>query len=125
MIALAFRRRARQAPGRAAQPPGVRGHVVPSGEVLVHEALEAVKAPEGSRPLGPAPPSGSGGCRVVPGARRAGTAEERARPRAAPEKAGTRWNSTQVYRRVSDQWRVVHVNWSFTRHPAAMQGLME
>jgi ketosteroid isomerase-like protein len=41
------------------------------------------------------------------------------------EKAGTRWNSTQVYRRVNGQWRVVHVNWSFTRHPAAMQSLME
>lgn len=41
------------------------------------------------------------------------------------EKAGTPWNSTQVYRRSEGQWRVVHVNWSFTRHPAAMQGLME
>jgi uncharacterized protein (TIGR02246 family) len=41
------------------------------------------------------------------------------------DKAGTRWNSTQVYRRVDGQWRVVHVNWSFTRHPAALQGLME
>ncbi len=40
------------------------------------------------------------------------------------EIAGTAWNSTQVYRRMNGQWRVVHVNWSFTRHPAAMQGLM-
>lgn len=40
------------------------------------------------------------------------------------EKPGTPWNSTQVYRRIDGQWRVVHVNWSFTRHPAAMQGLM-
>jgi uncharacterized protein (TIGR02246 family) len=40
------------------------------------------------------------------------------------EKVGTRWNSTQVYRRIDGQWRVVHVHWSFTRHPAAMQGLM-
>jgi ketosteroid isomerase-like protein len=40
------------------------------------------------------------------------------------EKQGTAWNSTQVYRRIGGQWRVVHVNWSFTRHPAAMQGLM-
>jgi ketosteroid isomerase-like protein len=39
------------------------------------------------------------------------------------ETEGTRWNSTQVYRRTGDQWRVVHVNWSFTRHPAATQGL--
>lgn len=34
------------------------------------------------------------------------------------ETVGTRWNSTQVYRRTDDQWRVVHVHWSFTRHPA-------
>jgi uncharacterized protein (TIGR02246 family) len=34
------------------------------------------------------------------------------------EKVGTRWNSTQVYRRTGDQWRVVHVHWSFTKHPA-------
>ena len=40
------------------------------------------------------------------------------------EKQGTPWNSTQVYRLIGGQWRVVHVNWSFTRHPAAMQGLM-
>lgn len=40
------------------------------------------------------------------------------------EKRGTPWNSTQVYRLINGQWRVVHVNWSFTRHPAAMQGLM-
>lgn len=40
------------------------------------------------------------------------------------EKAGTPWNSTQVYRLIAGQWRVVHVNWSFTRHPAALQGLM-
>ena len=40
------------------------------------------------------------------------------------EKPGTPWNSTQVYRLIDGQWRVVHVNWSFTRHPSAMQGLM-
>ena len=40
------------------------------------------------------------------------------------EKQGTPWNSTQVYRLIDGQWRVVHVNWSFTRHPAALQGLM-
>lgn len=40
------------------------------------------------------------------------------------EQQGTLWNSTQVYRLIGDQWRVVHVNWSFTRHPAALQGLM-
>lgn len=40
------------------------------------------------------------------------------------EKIGTPWNATQVYRLIDGNWRVVHVNWSFTRHPAAMQGLM-
>ena len=40
------------------------------------------------------------------------------------EKQGTAWDSTQVHRLVDAQWRAVHVNWSFTRHPAAMQGLM-
>ena len=39
------------------------------------------------------------------------------------EAEGTRWNSTQVYRRTGDQWRVVHVHWSFTKDPAATQGL--
>jgi uncharacterized protein (TIGR02246 family) len=34
------------------------------------------------------------------------------------EKVGTKWNSSQVYRRTGDQWRVVHVHWSFTKHPA-------
>lgn len=40
------------------------------------------------------------------------------------EKTGTPWNSTLVYRLVDGKWRVVDVNWSFTRHPAAMQDLM-
>jgi ketosteroid isomerase-like protein len=35
------------------------------------------------------------------------------------ETVGTRWNSTQVYRRTGDHWRVVHVHWSFTKHPAS------
>ncbi len=34
------------------------------------------------------------------------------------EKAGTPWNSTQVYRRIGNQWRAVHVQWSFARRPA-------
>jgi uncharacterized protein (TIGR02246 family) len=34
------------------------------------------------------------------------------------ETEGTRWNSTQVYRRTGGQWRAIHVHWSFTRHPA-------
>lgn len=37
------------------------------------------------------------------------------------EKQGPPWNSTQVYRLIGGQWRVVHVNWSFTRHPAVVQ----
>lgn len=39
------------------------------------------------------------------------------------EQPGSRWNSTQVYRLIDDDWKIVHVNWSFTQHPAAMQGL--
>lgn len=39
------------------------------------------------------------------------------------EKSGTPWNSTQIYRLIDGQWRVVHAHWAFTRHPAAMQGL--
>lgn len=34
------------------------------------------------------------------------------------EAVGTCWNSTQVYRQTGGQWRVVHVHWSFTKHPA-------
>lgn len=40
------------------------------------------------------------------------------------EKPGTPWNATQVFRLIEGKWRAVHVNWSFTRHPAAMHGLM-
>ena len=40
------------------------------------------------------------------------------------EKLGTPWNSTQVYRLIDGNWRVAHANWSFTKHPAALQGLM-
>jgi uncharacterized protein (TIGR02246 family) len=40
------------------------------------------------------------------------------------EKQGTAWNSTQVYRLIDGQWRVVHVNWSFTRNLAALQAMM-
>jgi uncharacterized protein (TIGR02246 family) len=39
------------------------------------------------------------------------------------ESEGTRWNSTQVYRRTGEQWRVAHVHWSFTKHPAATEGV--
>ena len=40
------------------------------------------------------------------------------------EKLGSPWNATMGYRKIDERWRAVHVNWSFTRHPAAMQGLM-
>ena len=33
------------------------------------------------------------------------------------------WNATQVYRLIGGNWRVVHVNWSFTRHPAVLQAM--
>jgi uncharacterized protein (TIGR02246 family) len=39
------------------------------------------------------------------------------------ETVGSRWNSTQVYRRADDNWQVVHVHWSFTKHPAATEGV--
>ena len=40
------------------------------------------------------------------------------------EKLGSPWNATMGYRKIDGRWRAVHVNWSFTRHPTAMQGLM-
>lgn len=40
------------------------------------------------------------------------------------EKQGTPWNSTQVYRLIDGQWRVAHVNWSITRHPAVLKAMM-
>lgn len=40
------------------------------------------------------------------------------------EKPGASWNYTQVSRRIDGQWRTLHVNWSLTRLPAAMQSLM-
>ncbi|MEA9746752.1 nuclear transport factor 2 family protein [Xanthomonas campestris pv. raphani] len=40
------------------------------------------------------------------------------------EKPGTPWNSTQVFRHIEGRWRAVHVNWSITLHPGALQCLM-
>lgn len=34
------------------------------------------------------------------------------------------WNSTQVYSLIDQKWRVVHANWSFTRHPAILSAAM-
>jgi ketosteroid isomerase-like protein len=37
------------------------------------------------------------------------------------EKVLTTWNSTEVYRLISGEWRIVHSHWSFAQHPAIMQ----
>jgi ketosteroid isomerase-like protein len=42
---------------------------------------------------------------------------------AGDEKIHTHWNSTEVYRRSSEQWRIVHSHWSFVQLPAIMQNL--
>lgn len=34
------------------------------------------------------------------------------------------WNSTQIYSLINDKWRVIHVNWSYTRHPATLKEAM-
>ena len=34
------------------------------------------------------------------------------------ETIGSRWNSTQVYQRTGNQWKIIHSHWSFTEHPA-------
>ena len=35
------------------------------------------------------------------------------------ESVGSRWNSTTVYQRRGDRWKVIHSHWSFTRHAAS------
>lgn len=32
-----------------------------------------------------------------------------------PETILARWNSTEVYRRIDGQWKIVHSHWSFTK----------
>jgi ketosteroid isomerase-like protein len=32
-----------------------------------------------------------------------------------PEGVLTRWNSTQVYRRIGGEWKIVHSHWSYTK----------
>ena len=34
------------------------------------------------------------------------------------ESVGTCWNSTSVYQRRAEKWKVIHSHWSFTRHSA-------
>lgn len=33
----------------------------------------------------------------------------------AEELVLARWNATQVYRRLNDEWRILHTHWSFTQ----------
>lgn len=34
------------------------------------------------------------------------------------ETAGSKWNSTTVFRRIDGSWKSIHSHWSFTRHVA-------
>ena len=38
-----------------------------------------------------------------------------AKPAGGPEAVMARWNSTEVYRRIAGQWRIIHNHWSFTK----------
>ena len=40
---------------------------------------------------------------------------------AGGERLLVHWNSTEVYRLIDDEWRIVHSHWSFAQHPAIMQ----
>jgi ketosteroid isomerase-like protein len=42
---------------------------------------------------------------------------------AGGEKLQTNWNTTEVYRLIGGDWRIVHSHWSFAQHPAIMQNL--
>jgi hypothetical protein len=35
----------------------------------------------------------------------------------------SRWNSTEVYRRIDGKWRIVHSHWSFTKPEVKQPGL--
>ena len=39
---------------------------------------------------------------------------------AGGEKLLMHWNSTEVYRLIDSEWRIVHSHWSFVQHPAIM-----
>ena len=39
------------------------------------------------------------------------------------EKLQANWNTTEVYRLIAGEWRIVHSHWSFAQHPAIMQNL--
>jgi ketosteroid isomerase-like protein len=40
-----------------------------------------------------------------------------------PESVVSRWNSTEVYRRIDGKWRIVHSHWSFTKPEVKQPGL--
>jgi uncharacterized protein (TIGR02246 family) len=40
---------------------------------------------------------------------------------AGGEKLQANWNTTEVYRLIGGEWRIVHSHWSFAQHPAIMQ----
>jgi ketosteroid isomerase-like protein len=40
---------------------------------------------------------------------------------AGGEKLLMHWNSTEVYRLIDTEWRIVHSHWSFVQHPAIMR----
>ena len=35
----------------------------------------------------------------------------------------SRWNSTEIYRRVDGKWRIIHSHWSFTKPEVKQPGL--
>ena len=39
-----------------------------------------------------------------------------------PEGALSRWNSTEIYRRVEGKWRIIHSHWSFTKPEVKQPG---
>lgn len=43
---------------------------------------------------------------------------------AGGEKLHANWNTTEVYRLIGGEWRIVHSHWSFAQHPAIMQNLV-
>jgi uncharacterized protein (TIGR02246 family) len=42
---------------------------------------------------------------------------------AGGEKLQANWNTTEVYRLLGGDWRIVHSHWSFAQHPAIMQNV--
>jgi hypothetical protein len=37
----------------------------------------------------------------------------------------SRWNATEVYRRIEDQWRIVHAHWSTVQVPEGKHNLLD